>query len=211
MPRLYIISGCNGSGKTTSSYSMLPEMLECRQYVNSDEFAKSLSPYNPSVASIRASRYMLMKINYLMEREETFGIETTLATRSLLTIIERAQSRGYEVTVIYFWLSSPQMAIERVRRRVASGGHDILDKVIIRRYYLGLDYLFNLYIPLCDHWILADNTKAPFKVIAQGNKGADPIIKDQQTFSIIKTITVSARKLSSENLPDGEDSEAEEN
>ena len=199
MPHLYIISGCNGSGKTTSSYSMLPEMLECRQWVNSDEFAKALSPYNPSAASVRASRYMLMKVNYLIEHGETFSIETTLATRTLLKIAARAQAAGYEVTVLYFWLSSPQMAIDRVRRRVASGGHSIPEEVIKRRYYMGLDYLFNYYIPACDHWILADNSTAPFKVIAQGNKGEEPIIRDSRKYKIVLTITESARKLSEQN------------
>lgn len=199
MPRLFIISGCNGSGKTTSSYSLLPEMLECRQWVNSDEFAKSLSPFNPSAASIRASRYMLMKINYLLERDETFSIETTLATRTLLRIVRRAQARGYEVTVLYFWLSSPQMAISRVKKRVAEGGHNIAVDVIIRRYYMGLDYLFNYYIPVCDHWILADNSVAPFSVIAQGNLGSAPIIRDPMKYDIVRTLTQSARKLSEEN------------
>ena len=83
MPRLYIISGCNGAGKTTASYSLLPEMLDCKEFVNSDEFAKSLSPFDPSLASIQASKYMLMKIRYLIKRLEDFAIETTLATRTL--------------------------------------------------------------------------------------------------------------------------------
>ena len=196
---MYIISGCNGSGKTTSSYSLLPEMLSCRQYVNSDEFAKSLSPYNPSTASIRASRYMLMKIHYLLQRGETFGIETTLATRSLLNIVSKAQASGYEVTILYFWLHSPMMAIERVRNRVAAGGHFIPDDVVKRRYYMGLDYFFNYYLPVCDHWILADNSSSPFKVIAQGNKDGQAIIRNEQTFKLIKTLAGNAQKLSDEN------------
>lgn len=199
MPGLYIISGCNGSGKTTTSYSLLPELLECREFVNSDEFAKALSPFDPSAASVRAGRFMLMKIKYLMNRGVTFSIETTLATRTLLKIISRAQNEGYEVTIIYFWLKSPQTAISRVKKRVASGGHNIPVEVIKRRYYMGLDYLFNYYIPVCDHWIIADNTVAPFKVIAQGNKGEMPIIRDQKQFDIVKTITLSAKKLSDEN------------
>ena len=81
MPKLYIISGCNGSGKTTASYTLLPDLLDCREFVNSDEFAKSLSPFNPSAASITASRYMLMKINYLLGRYEDFSIETKFIDR----------------------------------------------------------------------------------------------------------------------------------
>lgn len=199
MPTLYIISGCNGSGKTTCTYSLLPEMLECKQYVNSDEFAKALSPFNPGAASLKAGRLMLLKVKYLMDRNETFSIETTLATRTLIKIATIAQNRGYSVVILYFWLSSPQMAIQRVRNRVAAGGHDIPEEVIKRRYYMGLDYLFNDYIPMCDHWILADNSDPPFKVIAQGSKGEEPIVRDPKTYKIIKTITRSAKKLSDEN------------
>ena len=88
MPKLYIISGCNGSGKTTASYSLLPEILNCYQFVNSDEFAKSLSPFDPAAASVSASRYMLLKCRYLLDRRQNFYIETTLATRSLLKTIQ---------------------------------------------------------------------------------------------------------------------------
>lgn len=199
MPGMYIISGCNGAGKTTCSYSLLPDLLECRQFVNSDEFAKALSPFDPGSASLKAGRLMLMKVAYLIQRKQTFSIETTLATRTLIKIIRKAQEAGYEVTILYFWLNSPQTAIERVRNRVMSGGHDIPAEVIKRRYYMGLDYLFNNYIPICDHWIIADNTTPPFRVIAQGNKGENPIIKDARTLEIIKTITNSAKKLSEEN------------
>ena len=90
MPNLYIISGCNGSGKTTASYSVLPEMLGCSEFVNSDEFAKSFSPFDPSAASISAGRFMLLKIRYLLKRKVDFCIETTLATRSLMRTIEEA-------------------------------------------------------------------------------------------------------------------------
>lgn len=167
MPKLYIISGCNGSGKTTASYTLLPELLGCSEFVNSDEFAKSLSPFDPSAASVSASRYMLMKINYLLERNEDFCVETTLATRSLLRIIMEAQTAGYEVTLIYFWLASPQIAIERVRRRVETGGHNIPDDVVRRRYVMGLNYFFDTYSLICDRWVLADNTSSPFTIVAE--------------------------------------------
>ena len=187
MPKLYIISGCNGSGKTTASYTLLPDLLNCREFVNSDEFAKSFSPFDPGAASVTASRYMLMKINYLLERKADFAIETTLATRSLLQIVRQAQQQNYETTVLYFWLNSPDLAIERVRDRVESGGHNIPDAVIRRRYVMGLQYLFDVYIPVIDRWILADNSKPPFSVVAEGSK--DVIyIKDNEKYQLIQRI-----------------------
>ena len=193
MPGLYIISGCNGSGKTTSSYSLLPELLECRQYVNSDEFAKSLSPYNPSAASLKAGRFMLMKIKYLMDSGQTFGIETTLATRTLTKLVSRAQAKGYEVTVLYFWLSSPQMAIERVRKRVASGGHNIPEEVIRRRYHLGLKYFFHLYQSEVDYWMLVNNSSSPREVIATGGKDKEQYVTNIEEYQKIQEY-VGARK-----------------
>jgi predicted ABC-type ATPase len=185
MPKLYIISGCNGSGKTTASYGVLPEMLECSQFVNSDEFAKSLSPFSPESASIQASRFMLLKIKYLFQKRKNFSIETTLATRSLIKMIRESQKNGYNVTVLYFWLSSPELAIARVRARVAIGGHNIPEDTIRRRYHMGLDYFFHQYVPLCDRWILADNSEIPFTVVAEGSKNGVTIVKDKEKYDKI--------------------------
>lgn len=194
MPSLYIISGCNGSGKTTASYTMLPEMLECSQYVNSDEFAKGLSPFSPESASIKASRLMLMKIRHLFKRKEDFGVETTLATRTLLNMVKTAQAEGYKVTVLYFWLNSPDLAVARVKARVAAGGHNIPEETIRRRYKVGISYFFRDYVPLCDRWILADNSKVPFRVIAEGFKNDVISIKDAETYEKIKEMAMSVEE-----------------
>jgi predicted ABC-type ATPase len=181
---MYIISGCNGSGKTTASYTLLPEMLECNQFVNSDEFAKSLSPFNPSEASVSASRYMLQKIYYLLGNHMDFCVETTLATRSLMGIINDAKSRGYTVDILYFWLKSPEMAIARVKSRVEAGGHNIPENVVRRRYYMGLNYFFETYAPVCDRWMLADNSSSPFSIVAEGSP-AGIKVRDKEKYDII--------------------------
>ena len=192
MPGLYIISGCNGAGKTTASYSLLPEMLDCKEFVNSDEFAKSLSPFDPSQASIQASRYMLLKVRYLLKRSEDFAVETTLATRTLLKIVKAAQDAGYTVTLLYFWLNSPELAIARVKARVAAGGHNIPEETIRRRYQVGLEYFFNIYAPISERWILADNSQIPFRVIAEGSKNDVINIKDEEIYKKIHAIAEEA-------------------
>ena len=184
MPNLYIISGCNGSGKTTASYTVLPEMLGCSQFVNSDEFAKSFSPFDPSAASISAGRFMLLKIRYLLTRKDDFCIETTLATRSLMRTIEEAKEFGYRVTLLYFWINTPDLAVKRVKDRVEAGGHSIPEHVIRRRYDMGLRYFFNDYMPVSDRWILVDNSQNPFKVIADGDK-TRTTIKEPDTYGLI--------------------------
>ena len=194
MPRLYIISGCNGAGKTTASYTMLPEMLECSEFVNSDEFAKGLSPFKPEKASIQASRYMITKIRYLLKKQKDFAVETTLATRTLLKTVRMAQNAGYTVTLLYFWLNSPELAIERVRARVEAGGHDIPEETVRRRYQVGIDYFFHYYSPICERWILADNSQIPFRVIAEGSKSDILTIKDEETFKKIREIAAERRR-----------------
>ena len=198
MPRLYIISGCNGAGKTTASYSLLPEMLGCREFVNSDEFAKGLSPFDPSKASIQASKYMIMKVRDLLKKREDFAVETTLATRTLMKTVKMAQDAGYTVTLLYFWLNSPELAIERVRARVEAGGHDIPEETIRRRYKVGIYYFFHYYAPICERWILADNSQAPFRVIAEGNKNEILNIRDEETYLKIKAIADEKQRIMEE-------------
>ena len=185
MPRLYILAGCNGAGKTTASYTFLPEILDCRDFVNSDEFAKSLSPFDPSVASVSASRFMLRRISYLLERGVDFSVETTLATRSLVSIINEARAKSYIITILYLWVQSPEIAIQRVRDRVAAGGHNIPEDVLRRRYSTGLKYLFNIYMPICDRWMIADNSGDTFMLIAEGDDKRF-IIKDEDKFKRIR-------------------------
>ena len=193
MPRLYIISGCNGSGKTTASYSVLPEMLGCSEFVNSDEFAKSLAPFNPEKASVNASRYMLLKMRHLLGRRADFCIETTLATRSLLKVIRDAQNAGYYVTILYFWLTSPELAVARVKARVAAGGHNIKEETIRRRYHVGLHYLFRDFMPVCNRWILCDNSNVPFTIVAESSEDGT-IVRDPEKFSKIKAVNEAYEK-----------------
>ena len=109
MPYLYIISGCNGAGKTTASYTILPEMLGCKEFVNSDEIAKGLSPFNADniAVAVEASRIMSRRIRELVAANKTFALETTLASRSIAKLLQNAQEKGYYVTLLYFWLNTP--------------------------------------------------------------------------------------------------------
>ncbi|HEY2581786.1 MAG TPA: AAA family ATPase [Mucilaginibacter sp.] len=168
MPNLYIISGCNGAGKTTASYTILPEMLNCNEFVNADNIAAGLSPFNPENVAIEAARIMLTRIEELLLKGVDFAIETTLASRSYMSLIKRARKLGYRIKMVYFWLSSPLEAKNRVAARVRSGGHDIPEEVIERRYYGGIYNLINLYISICDIWLIVNNMKTPSELVCQG-------------------------------------------
>lgn len=165
---LYIIAGCNGAGKTTASFTVLPEMLDCREFVNADEIAAGISPFNPEGVAIQAGRIMIERIIQLLKDGETFAFETTLATRSYVKLIHQAKRRGYFVTLLFFSLSSSEQAIRRVAQRVSMGGHNIPRDVIERRYDAGLQNLFQLYMPICDYWTLYDNSNCPAVRLASG-------------------------------------------
>lgn len=167
-PILYIIAGCNGAGKTTASYSVLPDLLNCREFVNADEIAKGLSPFNPESVAFEAGKLMLQRIDQLLDQRKTFAIETTLATRSYASLVKRAHERGYIVLLLFFWLPSPEMAMERVAKRVSEGGHDIPSETIIRRYWLGLQNFFNIFAHIVDSWSFYDNIDKPIELANDG-------------------------------------------
>lgn len=183
---LYIIAGCNGAGKTTASFTVLPEMLGCREFVNADEIAAGLSPFNPEGVAIQAGRLMIDRIIYLLKEGETFAFETTLATRSYVKLIRQAQKRGYFVTLLFFSLSTPEQAVARVAKRVAMGGHDIPTDVIYRRYEAGLSNLFQLYMPVVDNWSLYDNSDCPATHIASGLGGDKVMVYEEGAYRLLQ-------------------------
>lgn len=187
MKKLFIIGGCNGAGKTTASYTVLPEMLGCKEFVNADEIAKGLSPFNPESVAIEAGRLMLRRMEDLLFEGADFAFETTLATRSYVGFIRKAQQLGYFVTLVYFWLPTSEQAIERVATRVREGGHSIPPEVIRRRYANGLRNLIELYTPICDFWIIYDNSSADqhIKIVATGRKNATIDIQDTLSYKTI--------------------------
>ena len=186
MPNLYIIAGCNGSGKTTASYTVLPEMLNCEEFINADEIARGLSPFNPDKVAIEAGRIMLRKINDFINKKYDFAFETTLSTKSHTKTIEKAKENEYEITLLFLFLDSVDLAFERVKARVEEGGHDIPEKVIRRRYFAGIKNLFDLYIPVCDYWMITNNSTPNLKLIAEGNYKDVYRIENNRTFELMK-------------------------
>jgi predicted ABC-type ATPase len=186
MPTLYIIAGCNGAGKTTASYTLLPEMLKCKEFVNADIIAKGISPFQPEKVAFEAGRIMLQRIQQLINEKETFAFETTLSTKSYKSIIEDCKAKGYRIVLLFFWLNSPELAIERIIIRVSNGGHFIPDDIVKRRYRRGLENFFKIFMPLCDSWEFTDNTNFPPNTIASGNKNIENSIYNAEIWHQIK-------------------------
>ena len=179
MPNIYVISGCNGAGKTTASYTVLPDILNCKEFVNADNIAAGISPFNPESVALSAGRIMLERIHELIKEGADFAFETTLSTKSYRNLILEAQRKGYTVTLLYFWLDSPALAIQRVKKRVERGGHHIPDDVVERRYHRGLANLFNLYLPICNQWFVFDNMDLVPEIIAQRHEFGESIVNNE--------------------------------
>jgi predicted ABC-type ATPase len=186
--KLYIIGGCNGAGKTTASFNILPDLLNCKEFVNADEIARGLSPFQPEKVSIEAGRLMLTRINELIHSNQDFSFETTLSTRSFINTIEFAKSKGYFITLIFFWLDSIQLAKNRVQKRVAEGGHNIAPEVIERRYKLGIKNLFDLYADKVDSLLIYDNSTIESELIAEKEFNTAFTIYQNEKFNQLKEI-----------------------
>ncbi len=189
MKNLYIIAGCNGAGKTTASFTVLPEMLNCDEFINADEIARGISPFKPEKAAIEAGKLMLSKINKLIKSGKDFAVETTLATKSYIRIIDSAHKHNYEIGLLFFWLQSSDLAIERVKSRVLEGGHNIHTETIVRRYYKGIYNFFNVYLTRCDFWILLNSSSLQVKLVAEGRMGTEEKIYDSRILKRIKEMS----------------------
>jgi predicted ABC-type ATPase len=187
--KLYIISGCNGAGKTTASFNILPDLLQCKEFVNADEIARGISPFQPEKVSIEAGRLMLKRIDELMNSGQDFSFETTLSSKSFIQTIIDAKERGYYVTLIFFWLESVELAKDRVLKRVSEGGHNIEEVVIERRYKNGIKNLFHLYEKQVDYLLIYDNSNANAQLVAEKELNSEFQIHQLVKFQTIKGIS----------------------
>lgn len=170
---LYIIAGPNGAGKTSASFTILPEIIQCKEFVNADEIAKGISPFQPEKVAVEAGRIMLKRVNELLHNNESFAFETTLSSRSYKQKIEKAKIEGYTITLIFLWLESINLAKERVATRVLDGGHNIEPDVIERRYVKGIKNLFDIYIPIVHGAFVFDSSLEIPEIIAQKTLESD--------------------------------------
>ncbi len=164
----------------------MPEILDCKEFVNADEIAKGLSPFQPEKVAFEAGRIMINRINELLLANENFAFETTLSTRSYKNKIIEAKGMGYRVTLLFFWLQNIELAKERVKTRVLEGGHNIESEIIERRYIRGIKNLFDIYLPVVDGALIFDNSTGLYELIADKQiDGLLNIIKEDR-FDLLK-------------------------
>ncbi len=160
--KCHIIAGPNGAGKTTFAESFLPKEAACPNFINVDLIAQGLSPFEPETMAIRAARLMLQRIDEAVQRGESFAFETTLSGLSYLARMKRWKEEGYEIILYFLKIPSVEFAMERIRLRVAQGGHDVPEDDIRRRFVRSWENFQKLYKPLADSWVILDTSrKAP--------------------------------------------------
>lgn len=184
MPDIFIIAGCNGAGKTTAAYNLLPEVFKTVEFVNADEIARGLSPFNPTGVAFQAGRIMLERLEQLVEENQNFSFETTLSGLTYLSFIKKAKKKGYGITFFFVYLNSVDLAIERVAIRVSKGGHTIPNDVIERRYYKGLRN-FSSYATEANDWYVYDNSGSEYELVAKRVDKEEKIIN----FELFKIIS----------------------
>jgi predicted ABC-type ATPase len=183
-PVLTIIAGPNGAGKTTTAMTLLPDVIGIKNFINADLIAKGLSPFEPSLADLQATRIMVQKMEELRNARKSFTVETTLASKSIAKFIKDSKTRGYETELIFVMLNNPETAVKRVAIRTAKGGHHVPEETIRKRYFRGIVNLFDIYMPIVDMWTILDNseTNGITKIVAQCFVPAMPIIYNKNIY-----------------------------
>ncbi len=159
-PLVIVIAGPNGAGKSTTAPSLLRDALQVTEFVNADAIAGGMSAFRPDSVAIPAGRAMLERMQHLADARADFAFETTLASRSSAPWLAHLKRRGYHVHVMFLWLESADLAVNRVAARVRRGGHNVPEATVRRRYERGLRNLFRLYLPVADSWQMFDNSRA---------------------------------------------------
>jgi predicted ABC-type ATPase len=169
-PQLVLIAGPNGAGKSTLAPTLLKEKFRKVEFVNADSIAQGLSAFRPETVVFEAGRLMLKRLLALANDQKDFAFESTMASKSYAHWIEQLQEKGYRFYLIFLWLESADLAVQRVRERVRAGGHDVPEAVIRRRYSRGIKNFFNLFRPLANSWVVYDNSEKEPVLIASGGK-----------------------------------------
>jgi len=200
MPNLFIIAGPNGAGKTTYVKRFLPQEMQCREFVNADLIAAGLSPFAPDKAAYEAGRIMLNRLRELAARRENFSFETTLSGRAYAPLLRGLRAAGYRIRLDFLWIPNLGITNQRVRQRVAKGGHNIPEEVQLRRFHLGVRNLAELYRPLIDFWRLYDNTGENPHLVAEEEDGLLRIVDAVRLAQIEQSTSV---RLMPDILPRG--------
>lgn len=189
MKDVIVIGGPNGAGKTTAASRLLPTTLGLHEFLNADEIARGLSPFDPETNAVPAGRLMIDRIDQLVAAGRSFAFETTCAGHRQAKLLRSCRAAGYRVTFVFLWLPSAQGAIARVAQRVARGGHHIPDDVVVRRYAAGLYNMRHAFLPLADVAFVYDSSGPSPLLIAEKRSNMPFTVRDSARWKLIEDAT----------------------
>jgi predicted ABC-type ATPase len=186
-PTAIVLAVPNGAGKTTSARTFLADTLHLMTFVNADAIAQGLSGFDPESMAREAGRLMLQRLHALAEQRANFAFETTLAGRAYARWLRSLRQTGYTVHLVYFWLASADLAVERVAHRVRLGGHGIPEETIRQRYGRSIDNFFRLYLPIVTSWEVYDNSGiGQPQPVARGNQAEGEVVLDEAVWNAMQ-------------------------
>jgi predicted ABC-type ATPase len=178
IPQAIVIAGPNGAGKTSAAPDLLRDTVGIGAFLNVDVIAEGLAAFDPRSVAMEAGRVMLRRIAELSRSRENMAFESTLSGGSVRRRLDGLRKLGYRLHKFYLWLPSPDLAVARVRLRVKSGGHDVPEEVIRRRFWRSLVNFDDIYRPLSDTWRLYDGTATGSRSLiahGRGNRQAEVV------------------------------------
>ncbi len=188
MKEIIIIGGPNGAGKTTAARVLLPDFLDLHPFLNADDIARGLAPWDVDSAALAAGRQLIEWMRALVRDGESFALESTLSGKSYLRLLQQCKQDGWRITLLYFWLPTPEDAVARVARRVSQGGHSIPTDTVLRRYYASVWNMRNLYLSLADEAEIYDNTDRKRTMIAEKREDLALLVYDPERWARIEEV-----------------------
>lgn len=186
MKEIVILGGPNGAGKTTTARVLLPEFLDLHPFLNADDIARKIAPWDVESAALAAGRRMIEQMRALVRDGQSFAFETTCAGKSYLRLLQHCKQDGWRITLLYFWLRAPEDALARVARRVSQGGHNIPADTVLRRYSASVRNMRNLYLPLAGEAEIYDNTDRKRVTIAEKREDLALFVHDPECWARIE-------------------------
>ena len=185
-PNVYVIAGPNGAGKTTFARQFLPLYAKCKNFVNADLIAQGLAPFSPESAGIKAGRILLEQVHALANQKVEFAFESTLSGKTYISFLKGLKSHGYTIHIFFLWIPDVNLALARIKERVAQGGHNVPAKDVRRRFQKSIYNFANHYRLLVDHWNIMDNSLVPPSLIAKGERDKIQVINTALYESVFK-------------------------
>lgn len=176
---VFIIAGSNGSGKTTFANKFLPDYVKCPNFVNADLIAQGLSPFSPTNAAMKAGKLVLEQIHEYVRMQVDFAFESTLAGKLYVNLLKQLKAKAYKIHIFFLWIPNPELAIARIKDRVAEGGHHVPSEDVRRRFDRSIYNFIKLYRPLSDKWMFFNNAGIKPSLIAKKNNGGIDIVDEE--------------------------------